>query len=731
MSTTVTDHPPGAWADQVAAGPDIGAARGGRLTRVWRGRPDDPAWVRPALFGLLVVTAGLYLWDLGASGWANSFYSAAVQAGSKSWKAFFFGSFDSSNFITVDKPAGALWIMDLSARLFGVNSWSLLVPNALEGVAAVGVLYATVRRWASPTAALLAGAVMALTPVAALMFRFDNPDSLLVLTLTAAAYATVRAVEDGRSRWIVMAGGLLGLAFLVKSLQAFLVVPAFALVFLVAAPGPVRRRIWQLLLGGVALVVAAGWWIAAVQLTPAANRPYIGGSQDNSLWNVIFGYNGFGRLTGNESGSVVGGGRTGTAGMWGPTGITRLFGSDMGSQIAWLLPAALILMVATLWWAGRARRDDRTRAGVMLWGGWLLVTAVVFSFSQGIIHPYYTVALSPAIGALVGIGTVEAWRRRDQWLGRAVLSATVAVTAVLAFFLMRRSPDWMPALRGLVIVVGLVSAAGILVWPWMDRWSRRAVAIVAVLACLAGPLAWTLDTVATPHSGSIPSAGPATVGAQFGPGGGGGGGRGRLGFGRFAGRGAGAGAGGFPGGATGGFPGAPGGAGGAFPGGGFGGGTGGFAGPGGSTGASRTGFPGFGRGGGGVGGLLNGSEPDSTLVKYLKDGASGYKWVLAVVGANEASGYQLSTDDAVMAIGGFNGTDPTPTLAQFEAMVASHQVHYFIAGGSFGGGLGGGAGAGGGSSSDSQAITSWVEAHYSASEAGGTEVYNLAAAAHT
>src|SRR5947209_10096586 len=185
-----------------------------RLARTWRGPVSDPSWVRPALLLLLAVTAALYLWDLGASGWANAYYSAAVQAGTKSWKAFFFGSTDASNFITVDKTPASLWVMELSARIFGVNSWSVLAPQALEGVAAVGILFATVKRWFSPVAALIAATVFALTPVAALMFRFNNPDALLVMLLVGAAYTMTRALEDERLRWIVVTGALVGLSFL-------------------------------------------------------------------------------------------------------------------------------------------------------------------------------------------------------------------------------------------------------------------------------------------------------------------------------------------------------------------------------------------------------------------------------------------------------------------------------------------------------------------------------------
>jgi 4-amino-4-deoxy-L-arabinose transferase-like glycosyltransferase len=260
---------------------------------------------------LLALTAAAYLWDLSASGDANSFYAAAVQAGTKSWKAFFFGSIDSSNFITVDKPPGSLWVIELSGRIFGFSSWSMLVPQALEGVAAVGILYATVKRWFGASAGLLAGAALAVTPVAALMFRFNNPDALLVLLLVASAYTLVRALEQGRWKWVVATGALLGFAFLAKMLQAFTVLPAFFAVYLIAAPIALRRRVGHLALGGVAIIVSAGWWVAAVALWPTADRPLIDGSSTNSIINLILGYNGLGRLV---SGSTGGGGGGTSAG---------------------------------------------------------------------------------------------------------------------------------------------------------------------------------------------------------------------------------------------------------------------------------------------------------------------------------------------------------------------------------------------------------------------------------
>jgi 4-amino-4-deoxy-L-arabinose transferase-like glycosyltransferase len=683
-----------------------------RWRRALRGRESDPAWVRPSLLALLSGTALLYLVGLGSSGWANSFYSAAVQAGSSSWKAFFFGSFDSSSFITVDKPPGSLWIMDLSARLFGVNAWSILVPQALEGVAAVGLLYATVRRRSGAAAGLIAGLVLATVPVATLMFRFNNPDALLVLLLVAAAYAVTRALESTRTRWLVLAGALVGFGFLTKMLQAFLVVPGFGLVYLAYARTTLRRRISQLFAAAVSIVVAGGWWVAAVMLTPASARPYVGGSTNDSVLQLAFGYNGFGRLTGNETGSVGGGGQGG--GMWGATGITRLFGSDMGGQISWLIPAAFVLAGATLWAVRRGgAKASGQRAQVLLWLSWLLVTGLVFSFGKGIIHPYYTVALAPAVGALVGIGTVALWRRRDQMSCRVMLSAALAITVLWSFELLRRSPSWHPWLRVSILVAGVMIAATLLI-P-RDRLAAggvaagRFVAGGTLVVALAGPTAYSLDTASTPHTGAIPSAGPTVTTSAFGMPGGGPGGRPAGGSGAARG-----GAGSLPG-SAGGFGRAP-----------FGGSTGGGFGVG-STATAPTGAtgglgggPGAGMGasGGGAGGLLDAGTVSNALKTALKTNASSYTWVAATIGAENASGYQLAVDQPVMAIGGFNGTDNAPTLARFKAYVAAGRIHYFIGSGSTGGLSQGG-------SSDSSAISQWVAAHYTATTIGGTTVYDL------
>ena len=669
----------------------LGAARiPDRLARLLRGRTDDPAWARPSLLGLLAATALLYLWALSASGWANDFYSAAAQAASQSWKAFFFGSSDAANFITVDKPPAALWVMGLSARLFGVSSWSLLAPQALMGVATVALLYAIVRRWFGPAAGLLAGAVTALTPVATLIFRFNNPDALLTLLLVAGAYAVVRALEDGATRWLVLAGACVGFGFLAKQLQALLVVPAFALVYLAAAPGSLGRRLGQLVAAGAAMVASAGWWVAIVELLPASARPYVGGSQTNSILELTFGYNGLGRLTGNETGSVGGG----PGGGWGETGWARMFGADVGGQVAWLLPAALLLLAAGLWLTRKAPRTNRARAAFALWGGWLVVTGMVFSFMQGIFHAYYAVALAPAVGALVGMGATGLWEVRRNLVARWWLAGTVAVTAVWSWVLLRRTPDWHPELAPLVLLGGLAVAALIAAVPWQGRagssWAGRggrrmaaAVAGAGLLVALAGPAAYSLDTAATAHGGAIPSAGPAVQGG--GPGGGprgggfGNGGGPPRGFGRDGG--------------------GPGGTGQAAPG------QGGMA-------------PGGAGGRGGMGGLLDGGTPGAELVTLLQQGADGYTWVAAAVGANSAAGVQLATGEPVMAIGGFNGSDPAPTLAQFQQYVAEGRIHYFLGGGRMGGRSMGGSDA-------AQQISAWVAERFTATSVGGATVYDL------
>ncbi|CAI7979093.1 4-amino-4-deoxy-L-arabinose transferase [Frankia sp. Hr75.2] len=750
-----------------------GAASGGRLARLVRGRPDDPRWVRPALLVLLAATAVLYLWDLGDSGWANSFYAGAVQAGTLSWKAMFFGSLDSSNYITVDKPPASLWMMALSGRIFGFSSWSMLAPNALCGVATVGILYATVRRVAGPVAGLLAGTLCALTPVAVLMFRFNNPDALLVLLLVVGAYAVTHALEAGSWRWLVAAGVAIGFAFLTKMLQAFLVVPAFGLAYLIAAPTGWWRRVVHVLAGVGGILAGAGWWVLAAEVWPKSSRPYIGGSENNSVLGLTFGYNGLGRIFGESNGGGgggrmpggggrqmlaeleqyfaanggapgglqinggPGGGGRGGGGFGSSTGIDRLFGGSFDDQISWLLPAALILLVGGLWATRRAPRADRARAGLVLWGGWTLVTGLVFSYMGGIVHEYYTVALAPGIAGTVALGVHALWRTRGEIISRVFLAASAAVTAIWTYVLLGRT-DWQDWLRLPALVAGLLAAVVLLMGHRLVRRAAVALAVVVAFSALAAPAGYALETASQPHTGSIPLAGP-----TGGMGGGFGGTGGGLPSG-FNQSGAEANGGQGPGGLQG-FPGGNG-----------------------QDGANGQGFPGGGQGfpGGGTGGQRGGGggmgeQVSGEVAKLLSDGAEGFRWVAATSNSTSAASMELATGGKpVMAMGGFSGSDPAITLEQFKKYVTDGKIHYFIGGGGPGGFGGanatgtdatGGAGSaqsgaggqeaagvggdatigggmpnfGGGGFGGNSEISTWVSENFTALSVGGQTVYDL------
>ncbi|MFC9352763.1 ArnT family glycosyltransferase [Arthrobacter sp. NPDC057013] len=700
MSTTVT--PPNQTTHQTHRAPAVSEDRAthdatsqrtrrtGKASRFLLG--NQPRWIRPSAAALLAFTAVLYLWNLEATGYANSFYAAAIQAGTKDWTALLFGSLDAGNAITVDKPPAALWIPALAGRVFGFSPLSMLVPQALMGVAAVGLLYLTVKRISGPAAGLLAGGVLALTPVAALMFRFNNPDALLTLCLVLAAYLTTRAIEKAGWKWLAAAGAVIGLAFLTKMLQGFLIVPGLALAYLWAAPATLGRRFLHLLAAAGGIVLVAGSYIALFQLTPASARPYMAGSETNSFLELTFGYNGLGRITGSEGGvgggiPGGGGGTGGNVGFGGAAGITRMFGTSFGGEVSWLLPSALILLVAGLWFTRREARTSRTRAALVLWGGWLLVTAGILSFMSGTVHPYYAVALAPAIAALVGIGAVELWRGRAFLPARITLAATVLAGSVWSAVLLGRDATWLPWIRVAVVILGVMAAVALLLR--LDslkavpaRFRKAAAASVVAVSLLAGGLgstAWTFATAAQPHSGSIPTSGPSPS-AMGGPGGLGG----RAGF-----------AGPAPTGSTGGgtaFGGnmPDGAAGGTFPGG-----SGGAMGAGGAMGSDGAG------------------AANSELTALLK--ASTAKWSGIVSGASQAASLELATGTNVIALGGWNGGDPYPTLAQFQEMVANGEIGYFISGGMAGGGRRGG----------NSEVATWVAANFQAQTVGSSTVYKL------
>jgi len=614
---------------------------------------------RPAIAaaGLAVMSGFLYLWNLTASGFANSYYSAAALAASQSWSAWFFGSLDAGNFITVDKPPLSTMLMGLSVRVFGLSSASIIVPEALLGVASVVLLFAIVRRQFGLAAGVIAGAVMAITPVAALMFRYDHPDALMTFLMLGAAFATQRAIENGRHRWLAVAGIALGLAFLSKYLQGLLVGPGLALAYVVAANASLRRRVVGLFVLGATTLITAGLWVAAVLATPASARPYIGGSTNNSVLDLIFGYDGLGRIFGASAGGAGQGG----ANFSGTPGLLRLFNSDFGGQIAWLLPASLIFLAAGLFLTRRLARTDLRRAGYLMWGGWLLVTAIVFSFMSGIVHSYYAVALAPAIGALVGGGLVELWRARERFVAAGlVLGAAILVTVGTTVLLLLRSPSFMSWLPPLIVGLGI--AAAIVVALPATRGVRVGLAglTLGLVAMLAGPAAFTFNTITTAYTGSIVAAGPATTATDF-----------LSGSSDSQGR-------GF---ALGGFPGN--------------GGPGGNGGPAGFAPGRSVGSP-----GGSVG------NADSSLASYLVTNQGSATWIVAVSGASDAAELELATGKPVMAMGGWSGSDNALPLDELKADIAGGSLRYVIVGGQ-----GGGQGGPGGFNSQSSEVMAWITSH--------------------
>ena len=634
-----------------------------------RGRADDPRWVRPALLAIIAAAALLCLWDLTRNGYSNEYYAAAARAGSESWKAWFFGSLDPGSFITVDKPPLSLWLMGLSARVFGFSSFSILLPQALCTVASVGLLYATVRRAFGPTAGLLAAGALALTPVTVAIGRVNNPDALLVLLMVASAYLMQRAIESGRTKYLAWCGAVVGLAFMTKLLQGWMVVPALTLAYLVAGPPRLPTRIRQLAIAGATMVAVSAAWPVAVSLWPGS-RPYIGGSTNGSIWNLIFGYDGFGRLTGGSGGA--GGGVT----FGGAPGLLRMFNQQVGGQIAWLIPVAAVGLIAGLWLTRRAPRTDLRRAGWILFGTWAIVHVAIFSSQQGIFHPYYVSALAPAVAALTGAGIVTLVRwSRDSWVGLLTLDTAIAVTAWLAVVLLGRTSTFDPALRVVIpvaAVVAIIASAALRVPTARRRAALGLAAVAAATALLAGPASYSLANLNRSLSGNNVIAGPASAASASGPGGRGGGPTGAHLASRpsappagFSGR-------------AGGFSGAP-------------------------SGGARTGSPGTrafaGAPGGGSG------QVSSHVIAYLEAHQGSARYLLAASGSQTTAPIIISTGRAVVTIGGFNGSDPAPTVAQLSKLVSAGQLKYVLL--SSGGGRGG-PGQGGGSS---QAIATWVKAH--------------------
>ncbi len=631
-------------------------------------RPID----RIAVAVLLLGTAVFYLWNITINGNANVFYAGAAWAGSSNWKALLFGSVDPSNFITVDKPPFSQWVMGLSGQVFGYSSASMLIPEAVMGVGTVALMYAAATRVGGRGAGLIAGTAVAVTPVAAMMFRFNNPDAAMVLLMTAAAYCAIRATATASARWLALAGVAVGFAFLAKMLEGLMVLPALGLVYLVAAPTDTRRRLWHLLIAAVSMVVSAGWYVLLTLWWPASSRPYLAGSTDNNFMNLVLGYNGLARIEGKQGGGGAaragisspqaqefidrirqsGDGRNGAGGMFadGP-GITRLFSGEFGIEISWLLPAALVALVVTIALRGRAPRTDLRRAGVLIFGVWMVIDGLVLSYMKSNPHLYYSLAIAPPIAGVVGIGLAECWRQRNRMMAIVGMAGIVVTAGVWGFVLMQRQSSWLPAVAWTALVVTVLAAVAILLIGLLARsrapmvsvtqpTSRRrfvlgGVAVAAVVSALLAPTAYATEVVATPHTGGGPSVSPASEDRR-------------------------------------------------------------------ST------------GGDGFGAFFGASTDHSPALKTLLASTTS-RWAAAVSRSSAAAQVELDTDKPVMAIGGFNN-DPVPTLAEFEQYVRDGDVTYYLATKLF-------------SQHNSRSVTGkieqWVQTHYTPSTVGSHQVYDL------
>jgi 4-amino-4-deoxy-L-arabinose transferase-like glycosyltransferase len=600
----------------------------------------------PELGALLLLAGVLNLWALDRNGWANQYYSAAVRSMTTSWHNFLYDSFDPSGLMTVDKPPLALWVQALSARVFGFHSLSILVPQALMGVATVALVYDLTRRLWGRTAGFVAGLVLAVTPITVAISRHNNPDALLALCCVGALWCLVRALQDGRTRWIVLSGVCVGLGFETKMGAALLVVPAIVAAWVWVAPRGRLTALRQLLAGGAAMVVVGGAWPLLMMLTPASSRPWISGTSDNSILSLITNYNGLGRLDGQAGGpqNMGGGGPGGGTTFGGATGPLRLFNEGLGGQAGWLLGFAAVAIVA-LAVVTRLRRADARTGWLIATGGIFLTIAVAFSFAQGIFHPYYVAQLAPFTALLVGAGA--GWfmsAHRAAGIGAAVALAAGVATELLVLHNLPGQLTWLPTVllvAGAVTAVALVAVRGPL---------RAAVLAAALGLLLLAPASWAVQTLGHATEGTFPAGGPAQTGFGGGPGrGAGGGGPGGGGFGAPPGAGT--------------RPAAP------------------PAGTGGRFGGAPGGAPSGGTGGGMGGGFGGDTAGLSQAVTYARRHGGG---AIAVSSQSGAAASIISSGANVAGIGGFSGRESQVTTTWLADAVRSGRVRWVLAGDSGG-----------------------------------------------
>ncbi len=653
-------------------------------------------WQWLGLGVVMLTSLFMNFYQLGQNGFGNLYYAAGVKSMSDNLHNFFFVSFDPGGFVTLDKPPLGFWLQVASVKLFGFTPFAIFLPQALAGVLSVLLLFYLVRRHFGVVAGLLAALALAVSPISVVTNRNNTIDSTLVLAMLLGAWAVIRAAETGKLRWLLLCALFVGLGFNIKMLEAYLVVPAFGLLYLLAAPRRLHTRLWHLGVAALLMLVISLSWATIVDLTPASQRPYVGSSQDNSELSLAIGYNGIQRLEGvfrgngghaasNPGGNGAGpGGFTppeggfpfgsdrpaefpgaggpgggggfggspgdagGAAGMFntGNPGILRLFTQPLGGQIVWLLPLALLGMLALAWQRQLRFRDDRQQHSLILWGMWLLTMAIFFSVAS-FFHQYYLSTLAPAISALFGIGTVIMWRdyRNAGWRGW-LLPLALLLTAAEQISIIETDPTWGIWLIPFIAAPCILAAGALVVGRLLPRlmphlsFNLRTLAPtlgLGVAALLLTPAVWSAIPVVQNITQNLPIAG-----------------------------------------------------------------------------ASQQGFA-----GGAGGGQTN---VDTALISYLEANQGSATYLVAVPSSQEADAIILATDKPVMALGGFSGSDPILTTSSLASLVANGTVRFFLMRGGVGGFRGG----------SQRLLTSWVTqncAAVSSSQVPSSQLYDCASAA--
>ncbi|MCT9623757.1 glycosyltransferase family 39 protein [Pseudarthrobacter equi] len=604
------------------------------------------SWEQVGLAVLLMATAASFLWGLDRNGWANPYYSAAAQAGSQDWKAFFFGALDAGNLITVDKPPLSIWIMSLSVRLFGLNSWALLVPQALMGITTTWIIYKIIRRSLGAPPALLGGLVYATTPVVVLMSRYNNPEPLMGLLTVAAAYFILRAIDDGRWAWYLLAGTSLGLGFMAKQIQAFVPIPALLVAVFIFGAGTLAARFLRVLGSLAALLVSGGWWVAVVELTPASNRPYVGGSVTNSILELTLDYNGLARFIRIPTQSN--GNRATSNAELAPYngGFTRIFDGNFAPEIAWLTftAIALTIVMITLHRSLSLARQQRLLA--VLSGTWFASTLLLLCFMGSMIHTYYTYSLAAPLALVIPVGLASLWSRRERLVIRLIGGLIIGSSTYMCLRVIYYSDEWPAWFRTLVVATGIIAVLGWLLAK--NHKQARVVGIAVAVALVIAPVGANFYTLSKAQNGTNPQSGPLANDPMA---------MSRLLLTAKAGT---------------------------------------------PAWALQTAY---------------GSQPVEAVTNMLSQERGTGTWAAATFSAQNAALYQLESGQPVMAVGGWLGTDPAPTLSQFRKFVAERKIGFFIwqqdllARGEL--------------SQETIDITRWVEANFEERSLGGVKYYDL------